>query len=126
MRTWEGSRRTLTYFLRSLYQLIKQTFLKAGAGQQHIVMIEIIANAQDWKRSLFIPGSKKGNAKEGSNYLTIALISHASKVILKILQARLQQYCRLTVGADEGLTTVIEHDLLMIGAKFKADTGYSS
>ena len=47
---------------------------------------------QDWKRSLFIPISKKGNAKECSNYHTIALISHASKVILKILQARLQQY----------------------------------
>ena len=47
---------------------------------------------QDWKRSVFIPISKKGNAKECSNYCTIALSSHASKVILKILQARLQQY----------------------------------
>uniref|UniRef100_A0A8B9WQY4 Reverse transcriptase domain-containing protein n=1 Tax=Bos mutus grunniens TaxID=30521 RepID=A0A8B9WQY4_BOSMU len=47
---------------------------------------------QDWKRSVFIPIPKKGNAKECSNYCTIALISHASKVILKILQARLQQY----------------------------------
>ena len=47
---------------------------------------------QDWKRSVFIPTSKKGNAKECSNYHTIALISHASKVMLKILQARLQQY----------------------------------
>ena len=47
---------------------------------------------QDWKRSLFIPIPKKGNAKECSNYHRIALISHASKVILKILQARLQQY----------------------------------
>ena len=47
---------------------------------------------QDWKRSLFIPIPKKGNAKECSNYSTIALISHASKVMLKILQARLQQY----------------------------------
>ena len=47
---------------------------------------------QDWKRSVFISISKKGNAKECSNYLTIALISHASKVMLKILQARLQQY----------------------------------
>ena len=45
---------------------------------------------QDWKRSVLIP--KKGNAKECSNYCTIALISHASKVMLKILQARLQQY----------------------------------
>ena len=47
---------------------------------------------QDWKRSVFIPIPKKGNAKECSNYQTIALISHASKVMLKILQARLQQY----------------------------------
>ena len=47
---------------------------------------------QDWKRSVFIPIPKKGNAKECSNYRTIALISHASEVMLKILQARLQQY----------------------------------
>ena len=47
---------------------------------------------QDWKRSVFIQIPKKGNAKECSNYRTIALISHASKVMLKILQARLQQY----------------------------------
>ena len=47
---------------------------------------------QDWKRSVFIPVPKKGNAKECSNYRTVALISHASKVMLKILQARLQQY----------------------------------
>ena len=47
---------------------------------------------QDWKRSVFIPIPKKDNAKECSNYHTIALISHASKVMLKILQARLQQY----------------------------------
>ena len=45
-----------------------------------------------WKRSVFIPVTKKGNAKECSNYLRIALISHTSKVMLKILQARLQQY----------------------------------
>ena len=47
---------------------------------------------QNWKMSVFIPIPKKGNAKECSNYHTIALISHASKVMLKILQARLQQY----------------------------------
>ena len=47
---------------------------------------------QDWNRSVFIPIPKKGNAKECSNYRTIALISHASKVMLKIFQARLQQY----------------------------------
>ena len=50
---------------------------------------------QDWKRSVFIPIPKKGNAKECSNYHTVALISHASKVMLKILQARLQQYIEL-------------------------------
>ena len=48
--------------------------------------------SQDWKRSIFIPISKKGNAKECSNYHTTALISHSSKVMLKILQARLKQY----------------------------------
>ena len=47
---------------------------------------------QDWKRSVFIPIPKKGNAKECSNYGPIVLISHASKLMLKILQARLQQY----------------------------------
>ena len=47
---------------------------------------------QDWKMSVFIPIPKKGNAKECSNYCTIALMSHAIKVMLKILQARLQQY----------------------------------
>ena len=53
---------------------------------------------QDWKRSVFIPVPKKGHPKECSNYRTIALISHASKVMLKILQARLQQYvnCELS------------------------------
>ena len=47
---------------------------------------------KDWKRSVFIPIPKKGNAKECSNYCTIAVVSHPSKVMLKILQARLQQY----------------------------------
>ena len=47
---------------------------------------------QDWKRSVFITIPKKGNAKECSNYHTVALISHASKVMIKIFQARLQQY----------------------------------
>ena len=47
---------------------------------------------QDWKRSIFIPSPKKGSAKECPNYLTIALISHTCKVMLKILQAKIQQY----------------------------------
>ena len=54
---------------------------------------------QDWKRSVFIPTPKKGNAKECSNYHTIALISHASEVMLKILQARLQQYMNCELSA---------------------------
>ena len=54
--------------------------------------LENSAVAKGWKRSVFIPIPKKGNAKECSNYRTIALISHASEVMLKILQARLQQY----------------------------------
>ena len=49
---------------------------------------------QDWKRSVFIPIPKKGNTKECSNYCTIALISHTGKVMLKVLQARLQQYVK--------------------------------
>ena len=56
------------------------------------VNLENSAVATDWKRSIFIPIPKKGNAKECSNYCTIARISHTSKVMLKILQARLQQY----------------------------------
>ena len=54
---------------------------------------------QDWKRSVSIPISKKGNVKECSNYCTIALISHSSKVMLKILQARLQQYMNCELPA---------------------------
>ena len=54
--------------------------------------LENSAMPQDWKRSIFIPVPKKDNGKECSNYHTIALISHSSKVMLKILQARLQQY----------------------------------
>ena len=65
--------------------------------------------AQDWKRSVFIPISKKGNAKECSYYRTIALISHASKVMLKILQATLQQY--------------MNHELPDVQAGFRKDRG---
>ena len=71
--------------------------------------LENSAVAQDWERSVFIPIPKKGNAKECSNYRTIALISHA-KVMLKILQVRLQQYanCELPdvqAGFREGRGT---------------------
>ena len=58
------------------------------------VTLENSAVPQDWKRSVFIPIPKKGNAKECSNYCTIARISHASKVMLKIFPVRLQQYMK--------------------------------
>ena len=57
---------------------------------------------QDWKRSVFIPIPKKGNAKECSNYCTIGLISHASKVMLKILQARLKHYMNHEIPDVQG------------------------
>ena len=57
---------------------------------------------QDWKTSVFIPVPKKGNAKECSNYCTIALISHASKVMLRILQARLQPYVNRELPDAQG------------------------
>ena len=74
-----------------LLQILKDDAMKA----LHSICQQIWKTqqwSQDWKRSVFIPNPKKGNAKECSNYRTIALISHASKVMLKILQARLQQY----------------------------------
>ena len=74
-----------------LFQILKDDAVKVlhSICQQ---MWKIQQWPQDWKRSVFIPIPKKGNAKECSNYRTIALISHARKVMLKILQARLQQY----------------------------------
>ena len=69
--------------------------------------LENSALDKDWKMSVFIPIPKKGNAKECSNYCTIALISHASKEMLKILQARLQQY--------------MNHELPDIQAGFRKD-----
>ena len=56
-----------------------------------------LKNSQDWKRSVFIPILKKGNAKEYSKYRIIALILYAKKVMLKILQAKLQQYMKLEI-----------------------------
>ena len=74
-----------------LFQILKDDAVK----MLHSICQKIWKNRQwpqDWKMSVFIPIPKKGNAKECSNYGTIALISQASKVMLKILQARLQQY----------------------------------
>ena len=76
---------------RELLQILKDDAVKV----LHSVYQQIWKTQQwpqDWKRSVSIPISKKDNAKECSNYRTIALISHASKLMLKILQARLQQY----------------------------------
>ena len=64
---------------------------------------------QDWKRSVFIPIPKKGNAKECSKYCTVALISHSSKAMLKIPQARLQQY--------------VNHEIPDAQAGFRKDRG---
>ena len=74
-----------------LFQILKDDAVKVLQSIcQHIWKIQ--QRPQDWKRSAFIPIPKKGNVKECSNYCTITLISHASKVMLKIPQARLQQY----------------------------------
>ena len=74
-----------------LFQILKEE----AANVLHPICQQIWKNQQwpqDWKRSVFIPIPKRGNAIECSNYHTIALISHASKVMVKILQVRLQQY----------------------------------
>ena len=74
-----------------LFQILKDDAVKV----LHSICQQISKTQQwpqDWKRSVFIPIPKKGNAKECSNYCTILLISHASKVMLEILQARFQQY----------------------------------
>ena len=74
-----------------LFQIVKDDAIKV----MHSICQQIWKTQQwpqDWKRSVFIPILKKGSAKESSNYCTIALISHTNKVMLKIIQARLQQY----------------------------------
>ena len=74
-----------------LFQILKDDAVKV----LHSICQQIWTTQQwpqDWKRSVFIPIPKKGNAKECSNHHTVALISHASKVMLKILQARRQEY----------------------------------
>ena len=76
---------------RELFQILKDDAMKV----LHSICQQIWKTQQwpqDWKKSVFVPIPKKGNAKECSNYHTIALISNASKVMLKIFQARLQQY----------------------------------
>ena len=91
-----------------LFQILKDDAVKVlHSICQHIWKTQ--QRPQDWKRSVFIPIPKKGNAKECSNYHTTALISHASKVVLKILQARLQQY--------------VNHELPDVQAGFRKDRG---
>ena len=80
-----------------LFQVLKDDALKV----LHSICQQVWKTQQrpqNWKRSVFIPIPKKGNAKECSNYNTIALISHASKVMLKVLQARLQQHVNLELS----------------------------
>ena len=91
-----------------LFQILKDDAVK----MLHSVCQQIWKTQQgpqDWKRSVFIPASKKGNAKECSNYHTIALISHTSKVMLKILHIRLQQY--------------VNHEISEIQAGFRKGRG---
>ena len=95
-----------------LFQILKGDALKV----LHSICQQIWRSQQwpqDWKRSVFIPIPKKGNSKECSNYHTIALISQASKAMLKILQARLQQYMNhelpdVQVGFRKGRGTTDE------------------
>ena len=91
-----------------LFQTLKDDVVKV----RHSICQQIWKTQQwphDWKRPVFIPIPKKGNAKECSNYCTFALISHRSKVMLKILQARLQQY--------------VNHELPDVQAGFKKVRG---
>ena len=91
-----------------LFQILKDDAVKV----LHSVWQQIWKTQQwpqDWKRSVFIPISKKGNAKECSKYYTIVLIAQASKVMLKILQARLQQY--------------VNHELPVVQAGFRKGKG---
>ena len=91
-----------------LFQILKDDAVKV----LHSICQQIWKTQQwpwDWKRSVFILILKKGNAKECSNYHTFALISHASKVMLKILQTRLQQY--------------VNHELLNVQAGFRKGRG---
>ena len=110
--------------MRSQVDLRKHHYEPSGGGRIPVEVFQILKDdavkvlhsvyqqiwktqqwPQDWKRSLFIPIPKKGNAKERSNYCTVALISHTSKVMLKILHARLQQY--------------VNHELPDVQARFR-------
>ena len=90
-----------------LFQILKDDAVKV----LHSICQEIWKAQQwpqAWKRSVFIPIPKRGNAKECSNYCTIAFISHASKVMLKILQARLQQYMNRELPGVQAVQAALE------------------
>ena len=87
-----------------LFQILKDDAVKVMPSINQQIW-ETQQWPQDWKMSVLIPIPKKGNAKECSNYHTIALISHASRVMLKILQARLQQYLNHEIGFRKGRGT---------------------
>ena len=91
--------------LLELFKILKDDAVKV----LHSICQHIWKTPQDWKWAVFIPLTKKGNAKECSNYCTIALISHTSKVMLKVLQDRLQQY--------------MNRELLDVQAGFRKDRG---
>ena len=104
----EGSRPGCDGIPVELFQTLKDNAVKL----LHSICQQIWKTQQwpqDWKRSVFTPIPKKGNAKECSNYRTIAFISHASKVMVKILQARLQQY--------------VNRELLVVQAGFRKGRG---
>ena len=91
-----------------LFQILKDDAVKV----LHSIFQQIWTTQQwpqDWKRSVFIPIPKKGNAEESSNYCTVALISHSSKVMLKILKGSLQQY--------------VNHELVDVQAGFRKGRG---
>ena len=93
-----------------LFQILKDDAVKVSSICQQMWKSQLWP--QDWKRSISIPIPKKGNAKECSNYHTIALISHASKAVLKILQARLQQYVNNELpGVQAGLEKAEESEI---------------
>ena len=79
-----------------LFQILKDDAVKALHSMCQKIW-KMQQQPQDWKRSVFIPVPKKGNAKECPNYHTVALISHASKIMLKILQAGIQKYVNQTL-----------------------------
>ena len=98
-----------------LFQILKDDAVKVHSICQQIWKTQ--QWPQDWKRSVFTPISKKGNAKQCSNYCTIALISHASKVTLKILQARLQQYVNLDPPDVQAIFKAIFFPVVMYGCE---------